>query len=663
MRLNWDKIAGVILSTALFYAVGLMVWKNWTAFTNICPITDLLTWDENIRLNVVLDQYQDFKEWKIWRGFLPFLESPTWPPLRSILSLVLLFLPGEWSITWKDSFLGLTFYALCFPTILYTTFKITKSLSFSSLVSLFVLAMTLHTSETPSYSLSSMLETQGMLVLLWVYYSLYKLYSETRTVPAGEELPKGSKSKILVSVSLILLFFTKYPYGLLLFISIFIYECLSRFPEVIGFFRFALRKHYKGIRLVFLFLVVGAVLSLPVLRVLTNWNLDQRSFKKVLYFLTVLLFLDFNYFLYSSRAGVKRYAPPSLRILYIFAILPCFLWLFANPDRVMSLVNAQMIVNEFVTSFILSLFESPTGKLPVSHVFQNPWIFRIFFFGISGIIATWFFFKVSGRSLLWQTESSEFAEASISTKHTPEPSQGWIDSKLAKLESVSWPKVFLDPLFAITAIVFLQYIVIDATTGNKQLRHVFYPLPALLWMLSLWSFRAILGSSQKFKIACLAISIICFGSGLSLFASEGGLLRTSYSQIQYFCLKGFRVDAFQPARDLAGEISEEGKYILLNAFHEDENFQKPGRILASEFDLLFRLKTLEKGKVRNDSKYQWKNWNEFERLLFVGPECSLSEKMTQRIHTMDVSLQEIREIKHPSGLYCMKEFQIRRSVK
>ncbi|EMM81476.1 hypothetical protein LEP1GSC037_3714 [Leptospira interrogans str. 2006001854] len=152
-----------------------------------------MTWDENIRLNVVLDQYQDFREFRIWRAFFPFLESPTWPPLRSLFSLILLIIPGDMSITEKDSLLGLIFYGLCFPSILYIVYKITGSLWKAGLTSILTLALTLHTTETPSYSLSSMLETQGMFFLLWTYYTLYKVYSFT--YPDSFRYPFEKKKK------------------------------------------------------------------------------------------------------------------------------------------------------------------------------------------------------------------------------------------------------------------------------------------------------------------------------------------------------------------------------------------------------------------------------------------------------------------------------------
>ncbi|EMO77311.1 hypothetical protein LEP1GSC127_3152 [Leptospira kirschneri str. 200801925] len=116
-------------------------------------------------------------------GFFPFLESPTWPPLRSLFSLILLIIPGDMSITEKDSLLGLVFYGLCFPSILYIVYRITGSLWKAGLTSILTLALTLHTTETPSYSLSSMLETQGMFFLLWTYYTLYKVYSYTYPDP------------------------------------------------------------------------------------------------------------------------------------------------------------------------------------------------------------------------------------------------------------------------------------------------------------------------------------------------------------------------------------------------------------------------------------------------------------------------------------------------
>ncbi|MEI1278605.1 hypothetical protein V6Z05_09785 [Leptospira venezuelensis] len=641
MNRIWDKVLGILFGLLALFATGVMISKNWQAFLEICPITDLLTWDENIRLTAVYDQFQDYRDGKIWRATLPFLESATWPPLRPILSLLLLASPGEWPITWKDSFLGLAFYALCFPSIIYIVSRISGSFLFGSLVSIFVLALSLHTSETPAYSLSSMLETQGMFILLWVYWGLYKLYDSVKDLKPGESLPAGSKVAALVSAVLILLFFTKYPYGLLLFISIFLFELISRFPEWIGFVRFSVKVHYKGIRLLFLIVVVLLVLSLPVLRVVTDWNLDQRSFKKVLYFLTVILFLDFNYFLYKNRKDLGEISPPSIKILYLYAILPCFIWLFTNIDRVMSLVNAQMIVNKFVRSFILSLFESPEDKFPASHVFNEPWIFRTFFLFSMAAIGYWLYLNRKER-----TSSPEIK------------GEGRIDSLLAKLQNITWPKFLKDPLFAITMIVFLQYIVIDASTGNKQLRHVFYPLPALLTILSLWSFRLIQISKTNRKFLFSAVFLFFLVWASSLFIREGGLFSQTYLSKNQFCLKGFNTAVFEPAREFAKELDPTGKYVAFNAFHDEENFLMPGRILASEFDLLFKQKTFEKGKYRNDSKYKWKSWDEFDKAVYIGPSCDLPPKILSRAEGFGITLEPIKEIKHKTGDYCFKEFRL-----
>ncbi|TGK36401.1 hypothetical protein EHQ12_05410 [Leptospira gomenensis] len=614
-----------ILSLALAIYTGI---RNWDVFLRTCELKDLLTWDENIRLNVVLDQYQDFRDWKLWRAFFPFLESPTWPPFRSFLSLLLLIVPPDLPITWKDSFLGLAFYVLCFPTVLYIVYKITGSFWKAGLTSIVTLALTLHSTETPSYSLSSMLETQGMFFLLWTYYTLYKLYRQTNEDPFRKKFDPSEKMETSVLLSLFGLFFTKYPYGLLLFIAIFLYEIVSKPKEYSEILKFSFRERYRGFRRIFLVLVVVLVVSLPVLRVVTNINLDQRQFKLVIYYLTVLLFLDFNLFLYQKRDEWKKIAPASIRVLYLYAIAPSLVWIFANPDRVMSLINAQMIVNEYVKSFIFALFASPTNTSPISHVFQEPWIFRVFFFGTLGLILL-FFTQRRGSS-------KSFRESFFSA--------------------------IKDPLTAATCILFLQYVVIDATTGNKQLRHVFPPLPALFTFFSLWIFRFMEEGSALNKRIASAFGIVIVLWSSSLFVREGGLLRDDYEKKQYFCLKGFRTDLFQPARDLTSKISAEGKYILFNGFHEEFNFDKKGRLIASEIDLLMRMKTLKDGKVRNDSRHKWKSWNEFDSALVITPVCGqkeMTDKFSIRVAAVGKNAILKKEYKHPSGNYCMREYSLR----
>ncbi|MBM9500463.1 hypothetical protein JWG44_09415 [Leptospira sp. 201903071] len=628
MKKDKFPVPGILLC---FLSLGLafyMGYTNWEIFIRTCSLKDLLTWDENIRLNVVLDQYQDFKEFRIWRAFFPFLESPTWPPLRSFLSLLLLLTPGDMPITWKDSFLGLVFYVLCFPAILYIVFKITGSAWKAGLVSILTLALTLHTTEAPSYSLSSMLETQGMFFLLWTYYTLYKIYKQTEDDPYRSEFDQKERIELSVVLSLFGLFFTKYPYGLLLFIAIVAYEAISKPKEYSEIVKFAFAKRYKGFRRIFLILVVALVLSLPILRVATNLNLDQRQFKLIIYYCSVLLFIDFNFFLYYQKEEWKKIAPSSIRVIYLYAIAPSLAWIFANPDRVMSLINAQMIVNEYVKSFVFALFSSPTTTSPVSHVFQEPWIFRIFFFGVIALMV-WFF-----KNRIQEKKDS------ILTSIT---------------------KTFRDPLVAITSILFLQYIIIDATTGNKQLRHVFPPLPALFTIFSLWVFRFIESPIKKERIAATCLGLIVFLWSASLYVSEGGLLTKSFEKVQYFCLKGFQTDLFQPARDLTSKISAEGKYIVFNGFHEEFNFDKKGRLIASEIDLLMRMKTFAKGKYRNDSRHKWKTWEEFSAVLVITPSCGQKEMMDKfaiRSAAVGKNTTLRKEYKHPSGNYCLREYSI-----
>ncbi|ABJ76774.1 hypothetical protein [Leptospira borgpetersenii] len=621
-------IPGILIC---LFSLGLafyMGFRNWEIFIRTCTLKDLLTWDENIRLNVVLDQYQDFREFRIWRALFPFLESPTWPPLRSFLSLILLMIPGDMPITWKDSFLGLVFYVICFPSILYIVYKITGYFWKAGLTSILTLALTLHTTEAPSYSLSSMLETQGMFFLLWVYYILYKIYSWTEQNPFRSEFDKTERIELSVFLSLFGLFFTKYPYGLLLFIAIFLYEIVSKPKEYFEILKFSLAQRYKGFRRLFIVIVVLLVFSLPILRVVTNINLDQRQFKLIIYYCTVLLFIDFNLFLYKRREEWKRIAPSSIRIVYLYAIAPSLTWIFANPDRVMSLINAQMIVNEYVKSFTLALFSSPTTTSPVSHVFQEPWTFRFFFFGVAVLIFSFFREKI-------KTGNGN------------------------PVSSIT--RTLKDPLVAVTSILFLQYIIIDLTTGNKQLRHVFPPLPVLFTILSLWVFRFIEDTSKFVRYTAIGFGLFVFIWGGSLYVREGGLLRDSFEKVQHFCLKGFQTDLFQPARDLATKISPEGKYIVFNGFHEDFNFDTKGRLVASEIDLLMRMKTFIKGKYRNDSRHKWKSWDEFSSALIISPTCGQKEMMNKfaiRSAAVGKSTTLKKEYKHPSGDFCLREYSI-----
>ncbi|WCL47687.1 hypothetical protein [Leptospira sp. GIMC2001] len=623
-----DKLLGFILLTIAAVSIYHFSTNAWNYFLEVCPNTDVLTWDENIRLNNVLDQYSDFRDGNIFRAIHPFLESPTWPPLRSIITLGLLYiptkllgLPENLLITEFDSLVGLLFLIASFVSIALISYLILKSWLYSGVITLSSVGFILQTYEVPAYSMSSMLETQSMFFLIWSIYFLYKLYEDTQR----SDRSPSTKIRWGLGLSLVGFFFTKYPYGLMLFIAILFVEIL-RSPGSIGnFIRYAMENHYKGIRRIFFLIVVLTVLSLPFLRLFGELNLNQRPFKLFLYYFSLPVFLDFNYFLWSHRKKIQEKVSVSIQWIYLLGILPCLFWIYTNPDRVSSLIDAQMIVNHYTKSFFLSLVSSHSGDMmmPMA-VFDEPWAIRILLV---------------------------FAFLSISI---------YIIKNLKKSKILG---IVSNPLLSVSLILFMQLLILETTTGNKQLRHILQFLPSLVLLLWVWVFQLLnirkLNSMNSYIIQAL-VAIVFLVSLLSL-VGINGLWANRFFGNKHICLRGEDANIFEPARWIAAQLPENKNLILFNGFHDGFNYDKSGRLIASEIDLKIRLDRYKTQKIRNDNKHKWKTWSDFDELVFISYSCkdeNLHAKLAKRAEDTKSQLQSIQKISHPSGEYCLERYKI-----
>ncbi|TGL74591.1 hypothetical protein EHR04_00235 [Leptospira levettii] len=600
---------GVFL--VVFYAT-----KSWEAFLQICPNKDFLSWDENIRLNQVLDQYVDFRNGNWFYGIMPFLESPTWPPLRSMLTFVTLYLPIDAYETYRDSFLGLFFLILVYPGLVYTSFRMSKSLFWSGLFSSLIFILTIQTVEVPAYSLSSMLETQSMFFLLLSVYAIYRLYDTD-----NREREIDGSTKWMIFVSLFGFYFTKYPYGILFFMACFAYELIrspGKYKEVI---LYLLKQYAKGIRLLYLVFVVLMVFSLPVLRVVTKINLNQKGFKQFMFGITLVLFVDLSVYLFRNRDAMKKIFPKTAVVLWAYAIFPAFLWLFLNPDRVNALIDAQMIVNAYTRSFFLTLWTEPGKDPSVPGVFDFIWGFRTLV--LFSTLSLLYFF--------------------VRTKET------------------IWNKI-KDPLVAGTFILFLELLILELTTGNKQPRHVLQFIPAIGLVGFLWILRLYHLADHNFQ-RITSVSVILLTTSFVFYNSvyEQGILSGKFYETKMFCYRGMNAGDFQPAREIAEHVAPNKKYILINAFHFTEKYEAKGRVLASDFDLAMKLRTYKVGMVRNDNKYRWKDWTNFDSVLLLSdvcPDSFVEEKFENRTKMLNSKSTLLSTYRESSGTACLQEYKL-----
>lgn len=616
------SVAFLLLGVALvlFYSV-----RAWEIFLSICPNHDFLSWDENIRLNTVLDQYTDFRDGRFLKGILPFFESPTWPPLRSVLTFITLYLPIDSPETFRDSFLGLFFLILVYPALVFVLHRILGSLLYSSIISFLVFLLTIQTGEVPAYSLSSMLETQSMFFLLISVYAIYRMYDEENKLEEGgdEEASKNlsSSTKWLLSFALLGFYFTKYPYGILFFMGCIFYEIVRNPNKYWSASQILLKIYLKGARIFYLGFVFLMVLSLPVLRLFSSINLNQKGFKQFMFAITFLLFVDVSIFFYRKRNQMKEIFPRTVIVLWKFAIFPAFVWLFLNPDRVNALIDAQMIVNAYTRSFFLTLWTEPGQNVSVPGVFDFVWGFRALV--IFSIVSLLYFLLRS---------------------------------------KVSISKKMKDPLFAASLVLFLQLLILELTTGNKQPRHVLQFLPSMGAVFFIWNLRLLEYAKSNLETIAAGFAIgvsILFVSVNGFF--EQGIFNNQFFEKKMFCYRGMDKTIFDPAREISEQLVSDKKYVLINAFHFEEKYQTKGRLIASDFDLAMKLKTYKLGLVRNDNKYHWKDWTKFDSVLLLSDTCPdsfVEEKFEIRTKMLNAKSTLLSTYRESTGTACLQEYKL-----
>ena len=578
-----------------------------------CPNRDSLTWDENIRLSTVIEQYHAFRNWNLVGGILPFLESPTWPPLRSVVSLVNMIFGNSENLLVRESLTGLMF--LIFVPFLFLAFfyDLSKSLFWSLLGGLALWSFLVHTVDIPSYTFSSMLETQAMCFELFAIYVILKLY-----VPRYQ-FSSLRKEKWFVFLALFGFFFTKYPYGLMLFMAIFIFEFVLHFRKYIQLIAYIYQERYRGIRVLLPVSVALIILALPVLRATTSLNLNVKWVKLLVFYSSLVVFLDLNYFFWKQRDFLRSVVPRTGVLVYVYGFLPALAWIYLNPDRVGSLIDAQMIANAYVKSFFGSLVQAPLVDVvgPNTWVFDSP--FLILLLLLVGIPSVFY--------LVWKKDFKILS--------------GFL-------------------------VLFLQIFILETTTGNKQIRHLFQFLPALFFVflfLGLYSIQTYIGGRalRPWKELGLATVLLIL---VSFFVFPKGLLSGEYVKSHNFCLRGKDKKLFQGVRDLAAKVSRDDSYIIFNTFHFPENYNQFGRLLASDIDLAFQIKTYEVGNAVRDHKFRVKEWFPGYTLLLVEESCGdvfNKKRLEERRLKLKAKLRFLSRVSESSQKFCMEKYLVERN--
>lgn len=224
-----------------------------------------------------------------------------------------------------------------------------------------------------------------------------------------------------------------------------------------------------------------------------------------------------------------------------------------------------------------------------------------------------------------------------------------------------WSKI-KDPLVAATFVLFLELLILELTTGNKQPRHVLQFIPAIGLVGFLWILRLSQLADHKIQ-KITAISVLILTTSFVFYNSvyEQGILSGKFYESKMFCYRGMNASDFQPAREIAEHISPDKKYILINAFHFQEKYDTKGRVLASDFDLAMKLRTYKQGMVRNDNKYRWKDWTNFDSVLLLSdvcPEPFVEEKFENRTKMLNSKSTLLSTYRESTGIACLQEYKL-----
>jgi len=604
MKNKFFSLPAMLVGLLLLY-IPLTLQQNWATFIASCPNREVLSWDANLRFIMSLDLYDELRHGNVLALLRFIFESPTWPPLRPLLSTFVFFASPAGPDASIDVFLTVLTFILFSLTTIYLLYRQTGSFTWSGLIAFFTFASLLHTQEIPVFILSAMLEIQGMFFATLTFFSLFALASTTG---------KASRANIrFFSASILLLYFTKYPYGIMMLLALFGADITFRFADYKTLYFEISREYFRRKRILF-FALLGVLFLIPIiLRRLGIVPVETKQIALVLYALVLIVFIDFNRHLFMNRNELKSRIARRIQIYYFYALIPIAVWLLMSPDRFTSIVDTQQHIQDagrnYTLNFLFSLFDLQ---------------FLGFFIFVIPLLIIAFLIKYRNYTF----------------------------SSLAK-----------DPLFYATAVILFQFAILEILTKNKQLRHIYHLVPPLLIASGLWIHRAkaelapFLLSPALLKIV-KNVFLILTVTGILYYSIDREKFDSKYASSHFLCFTDIRPSILDGPRAMADLLEKDEKYVLINNFHEDPRKIR-GYVPVTEFDLLMRMAVIKQGKLRNDSKYRFHDWNGFDTLVVLNGECSLSESNRKRLEALAPHAKLLQKFKYDSEELCALFYKLR----
>lgn len=582
---------GILLTLTYFFLVQL----HHEFF--YCPNKEFLLWDANIRFIQAIDFLQLIKKESILDGLKLLIDSPTWPPLRTILSILSITWYGKPNpivdIYWNVFFFVLSIITLTSGTFFFFRKELQKDVYHAVLINLSIflsISFLFLLKQIPEYIFSSMLEIQGIFAysgFLFFYLALYRSNYQVWL--------KNLYFRIFFFLSGFLVYFTKYPYGVLVILSFLFVEFLLAPKNIIQELKKIL-SYYRGYRFVFLILPFFSVILILINPYIRFEIISHKFLKNFMFFSLLLFLIEFHIFLFRKKV---RFFSERIRFFYKFFLFPFLVVVFTHPDRFHSLLGAQSDTIDRSRSFFISLFYD---------YFLNSSGFSLMIF-LSIVLLFVFIFR---------------AQRSI--------------------ENFS---IIFEKKPVLVGIVFLWFhlAILELLTTNHQARYIFQILPGMILLHGL----SFLITPKRWKVFVIIILSAILLQNLHLFYQE------NFVNKREVCFAGKQTEIFEPAKKIYQFVPEDIQGLIFNEFHLYRKFgielENPYLFIPTDIDVWIRYKVYDKGFVLNYNHHQkilnqQKDWiyitHDCQNNLFESPFWNLSKRI--KIHSYElVDIQKINQ--------------------
>ncbi len=636
------KALYAVFWTAVVLVAGYVLWTQFAAwnelFLSTCPNKDSLVWDGNMRFTQAIDIVDDARRGSILPGISSLLASPTWPPLRTLFSILLLLWNGAPDPVLDGRPSAFFFFATMALLLAFAFFYRKEEERqeallpfFKGFLALTVLLLLPGIIDLPAYVFSSMLELQGMFFFTWNAWTVFAILKRLDDAPGDHRDRRDPPAALLWSFALsgAGLYLTKYPFGILTGLSL-VLVCVLRSPG--GMVQAALRvlkERYTGWHLIPLALLAAAVLIILLGPYLGSSVVNTKGVKRFLYLAIVIVFLDFNHYLYRRRPD---YFPSELRLFYQYFLLPFLLVLLSHPDRFGSLVQAQ------------------TDRVPGGSRFYPVALFQEYFLSTQGVAAL-----VLG-GLACGLVAYAFFRRYRPLAPAPDTvddirSSGWRFLPEKTGLSLEWQMI----LFAWANIGIMQFM-----TSNHQARYLFHIFPVFLFFHGMLFWQ--LGRSLPVDKLLRQVVPLFMVLPLPVVAARPLYAATD----RYVCFATTDPAPIDAARRMAAHLPATTDAILLNDFHDPAS-PVQGRQQATEIDLFLRYRTYGSGRIRTDSKYRYPKWVSEDGMLFselvhvtylCGPKAEEGQdRAAHRALQAGARIELLDVYNDPDGL-CMMRYRL-----